>query len=108
MELIKFETANLAEENGFPFKFVIIKNEKIPTNIPTQSQLHNWLIDKYGLYVLVNHNGNITFNVSISRIRQMNPNKRHICEIAFINGQLNNTYTEIFEKGLFVALKLIK
>jgi len=91
---ICFETANLAEEKGYKFKYTNINDIKVPLNIPTQSSLQKWLRDMHDIHISIN----------------IRPISREFC------GYVNNediyvhfkSYEEALESCLQEGLKIIK
>jgi len=101
-EAIKFDTANLAEEKGYPFKYVTMEGLDVPMNIPTQARLQKWLREVHELEVISEHMEDTPkYKVKVYHIR-----KEGKVTLKF---RVNfDSYEEALEKGLFVALKLIK
>lgn len=96
-QLISFETANLAEDKGYPFEYL----GDIPLNIPTQTLLLKWLREVHNLHVEVQA-PDMKDQRWYGHIRR--PNK--FGSIVDISEQ--DTYEEVLEIGLQKALELIK
>lgn len=127
-DLITFNTSKLALEKGiifndiFPFNYSCYlldgrrknsdaygSDEKLQSNIPTQSLFQKYLREEYDIsvepyQVLITHND-----------REVETNDNEYCykiiksgiSIFISNRELYKTYEEALEAGLFEALKLI-
>lgn len=106
-ELIKFKTADLAEEKGYPFKYIITKElRKVPLNIPTQSLLQKWLREVYDV-----NNLNIFPHSLNDKLVGYRPWRGLVTmdNLYLFNKEPSfKSYEEALEKGLQEALKLIK
>ena len=49
MTKISFRAAHLAQNAGFPFTYA----GEIPTNFPSVHELHDWIVENLGYYVVV-------------------------------------------------------
>jgi|AntRauTorcE11897_2_1112592.scaffolds.fasta_scaffold01327_13 hypothetical protein len=105
-ELITFETANLAEKKNYPFEWVVIDNEKVPLNMPTQSVLHKWLREKHGIYICIIPT--VTASWTFKTITVISERDSDLPPYKNVSGEYFSTYEEALETGLLEVLSLIK
>jgi len=98
-ELIKYETANLAEEKGYLFEYIGTRL----SSIPTQSLIQRWLREVWKSDVLIIK----------EEYTHEDPTMKYNYEVHFKDNvrtrvMVYDTYEEALEMGLQEALKLIK
>lgn len=101
-QLISFETANKAEQKNFPFTYVFFDEEKVPTNIPTQSILQKWLREVHNIHIEIFHSpiyiGGWKYKLYALNMRLRNDN---------VSADVYSSYEEALERGLQKTLELI-
>lgn len=114
--LINYEITNESERLGYPFRYTIMDEMRVPINIPTLDEMHTWLRETHGIMIMIEPIGNTEdypkflhkiidlTDVSSSIGRDIDMVSMTYKEII---ANTEDTYYEALADGLFEALKNI-